>query len=271
MKKNNKNFLLFCAAIVLILIIISFGGAIIYVQCMSPVEIPRQKSLCYEISGINRNPKWKVFWDNLLAYCTKPNAKLIQHDDLEKHSLVYEQCLHYPEKKKWTSFEIESHMPNNRLVGRGPQAENGWIQNNGKFKNNSVQQMSSLVGHLTNILRADAREFRPSGYLYYPSGGYKEWHTNRFEAPGWRIYFIHTEHDGCSDFKYIDPHTDRVVNRKDRDGIARLFRITDGKHAGEPLLWHSIHSQGDRWSFGFHVSDRVAEYFMKFCEQGDVM
>jgi hypothetical protein len=45
----------------------------------------------------------------------------------------------------------------------------------------------------------------------------------------------------------------QVQECKDQDGTLRLFRITVS-----PGLWHCVHSSGNRWSMGFHLSDDAA-------------
>lgn len=209
---------------------------------------------------IKNDPKWKTVWNIILDECTYPNKSLFQYKDLEAHQKVFKECLEYPDMKKWTRFEDSSHMPNTNLVGRGPDAENGWRQNNGKFRKRTNANNITIAKELAKILKT--RDVpRPSGHLYYPKNGYKEWHTNKYEPSGWRLYIVHTNPDSCATFRYVNPSKkNQIVNSKDRDGVARLFKVTDG--ISEPLLWHTIHSDGDRWSFGFHISDEAAQNFI---------
>ena len=91
------------------------------------------------------------------------------------------------------------------------------------------------------------------GLFLYPKHGFREWHSNRFDPPGWRMYLIHTERDAQSWFAVKDPQLGTVHHLPDFDGKVNLFRIQR-----EDPVWHSIYSMTDRWSCGVHITDRVA-------------
>jgi len=91
------------------------------------------------------------------------------------------------------------------------------------------------------------------GLFLYPRHGFREWHSNRHDPPGWRMYLIHAKEDSRSWFAVKDPKTGAVHHLPDYDGKVNLFRID----ADEPI-WHSIYSMTDRFSCGVHITDEAA-------------
>jgi len=102
------------------------------------------------------------------------------------------------------------------------------------------------------------------GLFLYPRHGFREWHSNRFDAPGWRMYLVATEEDGRSWFAARDPRTGTVHHLPDYNGKVNLFRISG---APEDMIWHSIYSMTDRWSCGIHLSDSAAREIIKLSGQ----
>ena len=96
--------------------------------------------------------------------------------------------------------------------------------------------------------------------------GYREWHTNRYDPWGWRLYLVHTNPSGCGSFRFQEPVSHRqfdkerqIHTRVDHDGAIRLFRV----QGGEDALWHSICSEGgDRFSLGFIISNESAQHML---------
>ncbi|MCG8589527.1 MAG: hypothetical protein MJE66_09570 [Proteobacteria bacterium] len=86
-----------------------------------------------------------------------------------------------------------------------------------------------------------------SGHFWYPPGSYMGWHTNSLH-PGWRLYVTHAEEPGKSFFRYRPPGSDEIVTSVDREWDFRMFRISR-----QELLWHTVYSQTNRFSFGFIV------------------
>ncbi len=264
-----KRKFFYCVVVLLLLFFVGFAVGIYYF-CSNGFDSSfsscQQKTpLAYEMI-IKNKPEWKNTWNAILKECTHPNKPLIQHSHMERHVNIYNECRNFPNLEKWTKFEMESHRPNTNLTGLGPAADNGWQQNNGKFRKSTNSKNITISKEIAEILSPDAADNdipRPTGHLYYPKGGYKEWHTNKFELPGWRLYIIHTKPDKCSSFRYVDHYSNEIVNSKDRNGMARLFKVNDG--ISEPVLWHAISSDGDRWSFGFYISERSAKTFRNMC------
>lgn len=90
----------------------------------------------------------------------------------------------------------------------------------------------------------------PSGFFWYPAGGYMGWHTNS-NRPGKRLFCTYVEQGHESFFRYRDPRDERVHTSWDRLGWT--FRAFDvGEDPGD-LLWHCLFSAVDRMSFGFYL------------------
>jgi len=89
-----------------------------------------------------------------------------------------------------------------------------------------------------------------SGHLWYPPGSFMGWHTNS-RVPGWRAYVTYAETAGRSFFRYYDDRRDEIVTLSDRNWNLRLFRISS-----ETPLWHAVHSDTDRFSFGYMIRKR---------------
>ena len=89
------------------------------------------------------------------------------------------------------------------------------------------------------------------GDFYYPPGGFRGWHTNKFDKAGWRMYIVDVEEPGKSFFRFKDPESGEMVTHRDLAGQVNFFKI-DPEH----LLWHCIVSpETHRWSKGFAIPD----------------
>jgi hypothetical protein len=137
-----------------------------------------------------------------------------------------------------------------------PKTRPDWHPNNGKFQRvpGTSQTISAARSMLGSILNEHMDLLSQRGDFYYPEGGYREWHTNRYDPHGWRLYIVHTVPNKCASFQYIDPRTGERLQCIDFDGCMRLFKIT----GDDDLLWHSITSDGKRWSLGFILSEESA-------------
>jgi hypothetical protein len=148
---------------------------------------------------------------------------------------------------------------------------NGWTVSGGKYSRQPLLDPSQAL--VTNVLCdiLSLVALRQRGNFYYPKGAYREWHTNRFDVHGWRMYAVHTVPSGCAVFRYLDKSSGEVKDCVDIDGCVRLFRVTGSLMQGERPLWHSISSDGDRWSMGYLLPDVVAQrllmqYYERFHE-----
>jgi hypothetical protein len=214
------------------------------------------------------------------------------------------------------------------------EGNNNWRASFGKYERRGdriedVWKASSDLGTILNMQLG--RRIR--GNFYYPPGGYREWHTNKYDAHGWRMYLVHTRNihdeniisdadshcaaknegaadeatevevtsvgagrvepadfaaaaaaeereapqikttnegidekentrqrtDRCAFFRYKHPVTGEVHTCADFDGCVRLFRIG----AEEQTIWHTIYSEGDRWSLGYILSNQAATIMLE--------
>jgi hypothetical protein len=87
-----------------------------------------------------------------------------------------------------------------------------------------------------------------TGNFYYPPGGYMGWHTNS-NFPYKRIYISWS--DGKSYFGYRDPETKEFV--KDWDNAGVTVREFDCSDDPKDMLWHTVWSDANRYSFGFRI------------------
>jgi hypothetical protein len=84
--------------------------------------------------------------------------------------------------------------------------------------------------------------------IVYGPQSIMDWHTNSNNI-GYRTYYTFTNRKAV--FRYVDPSTKCIVNNYDNIGwTVRRFKI-DKKN----LLWHSIWTEGIRFSFGFNSND----------------
>ena len=109
------------------------------------------------------------------------------------------------------------------------------------------------------------------GFFYYPPSGFREWHTNRFDCIGWRVYLTsvcvvdggggggsesgcHAENEAGAFMNFVDPRSGDLVRSDDLSNSTgiRIFKLS---HA--PLLWHCVFTgaRTHRWSCGIQISD----------------
>ena len=89
-----------------------------------------------------------------------------------------------------------------------------------------------------------------SGHFWYPPQSFMGWHTNS-RKPGRRFYLNYAEEPGKSFFRYKDPQTGEIVTAWDDVWNERQFHIQK-----DPLFWHAIYSNTNRFSFGYLVNVR---------------
>lgn len=105
-------------------------------------------------------------------------------------------------------------------------------------------QMQSLFGTECQVL----------GDFIYPPGGFRSWHTNKYDVPKnnssvWAIFFVFTEEENASFFKFINPESGRLITAWDKCACANIFRVSR-----DPVVWHCIKAETTtRWSVGFHL------------------
>lgn len=83
--------------------------------------------------------------------------------------------------------------------------------------------------------------------IVYPKNSVMGWHTNSNNL-GTRVYYTYTKKQGI--FRYKDPETGLIVDDYDDEGwTCRSFLIQK-----DQPLWHTIWTEGIRFSFGFNIS-----------------
>lgn len=113
-----------------------------------------------------------------------------------------------------------------------------------------VYQFSPWTAENMAMLGALEKVLGPCGGMqgdfYYPRGGYRGWHTNSYDAQGWRMYLVRTIGVG-SWFQYWDGDKIKVV--PDDDYTINFFRVA----RDEPLFHGVVANGAQRWSKGFVV------------------
>ena len=186
----------------------------------------------------------------------KEQPKLL-NQSIKNNNILNEfknEVMNYPvDKKKYDDWELYGLYKNKHYKPLVYDYNKVWHFRNGKFQHliNDVSFPNyywdeKSMKELEDI-GCDAR-----GNFYYPPGGFREWHTNRINKPGYRIYFIACTENGKSYFNYIIPKTNKVVNVPDKNEYANIFAVTDSV---EKALWHSIYSDTHRFSLGFNITE----------------
>lgn len=122
------------------------------------------------------------------------------------------------------------------------------------FASQKINELMKRLG-LSNKLNklTDSR-----GATFTPAGGFMEAHTNRLHLAGWRIY-LHflPEHEKQSSFIYKHCYDNSVRIIPDTNNAANLFRI---RKLPDKLLWHAIHTDRPRFSWGLWVPPELAQF-----------
>ena len=198
--------------------------------------------------------RWGLLWDHFCGSCSKPANPNMEVDTKEFQKAKFGQPDRIHDTLRELALKIKSKW------SRRPNLSNDWSMSFGKFmrtdsENGNILMVTSLLKIILNN-----EDITHRGNFYYPAGSFREWHTNQFDPSGWRVYFVHTEPSDCGLFRYCDPQTGEVISRVDFDGCIRLFRVERGNKK------HSVCSDGDRWSLGFHVGDEAAERLLRLVE-----
>lgn len=88
--------------------------------------------------------------------------------------------------------------------------------------------------------------------MYYPEGGYIDWHTNE-NAFGYNVLFTYSV-TGDGAFVYQNPKTKEIVTLPDRKGWNMKVGLYD-RHGGMPL-WHSAYTKCERLTWGYILDQR---------------
>lgn len=169
--------------------------------------------------------------------------------------------------------QVELYLKRNHERPWGKEDSKGnqwWSDRFGKYVRTGYQSsMKDLIKNLRGICgamgspgeRNDDSIF--GGYFYYPPSGCREWHTNQYDALGWRGYFVHVKTEGRSALNVMDPFHGQGMQGNphsgfqsfpDKNRILRIFKVTRN-----PPLWHAIVSSTHRFSLGFRLSEACAQ------------
>jgi len=94
--------------------------------------------------------------------------------------------------------------------------------------------------------------FEITGMFYYPPGAFAEWHTNRYDKTGWRVYYVETMEEGKSWFNYKERTSNKTHTVKDKSKYLNIFNV--GQRNDIPL-WHCVYSNTHRFSIGIKVPE----------------
>jgi hypothetical protein len=225
---------------------------------------------------IRHDERWREVWIEFLQSCTVPHQPLPHHsmEEYERTKLsppkvfsdtirevilkLRRRWIHRRPRGRRGSAEAEAE------VGHEEVPDDGWYPSDGKYcrEHGQSPHIRAALTTLNQIFHDNLPPQR--GNFFYPTNGYREWHTNRFDPHGWRLYLVHTIPSGCALFRYQnsvnrDETVGRVVDCRDEDGVVRLFQVKGGREA----LWHCIVSEGQRWSLGVMLSERSAQSMLE--------
>lgn len=103
---------------------------------------------------------------------------------------------------------------------------------------------------------------RITGFFWYPPGGFREWHTNAYNAYGWRLYLVYVEEEGKSSFNFIHPKTKKFVSLLDKSGYINMFKVGT---SSKTMFWHNVRSDDThRFSIGINVTQEFIDTFFEF-------
>ena len=152
--------------------------------------------------------------------------------------------------QKWREFSSSASKPAHATENPAPPTPPG------SAVEYSVKQGFLRLGgeetRLADVAAAVADLFlepcRVQGNFYYPRLGFRSWHTNRFDPPGWRMYIVDVDVPRRSYFRVKVPLTGEIHTEWDEEGTANFFLIDPNRP-----LYHCVGSDSNRWSKGFKV------------------
>lgn len=113
------------------------------------------------------------------------------------------------------------------------------------------QRKERMAELIEEVSRFFGEKCHCQGDYWYPPGGFRDWHTNKYDTSGWRLYIIDVDAPAESYFRIKSPATGEIVTLWDQPGTFNFFLIDPSR-----LLWHCIGSQlANRWSKGFVIPD----------------
>lgn len=123
-----------------------------------------------------------------------------------------------------------------------------------KQPENDIENDVSAKWYLTNyktkyLIAAGSilKARRITNAIVYPPSSMMDWHTNS-NYEGIRTYYTYTDDEAI--FRYVDANGDTQLDYDDIGWTCRMFKIKK-----DNLLWHSIWTKSERYSFGFMADD----------------
>lgn len=112
-----------------------------------------------------------------------------------------------------------------------------------------LEKLHDLVNDLFDF------ECEVAGDFLYPPNGFRIWHTNKYDLESWFVFFVDTDKEGQSFFKFVDSETNEVITHWDEPMSMNIFRINTTE-----LFWHCIGTKDcNRWSQGFSLPNNWKE------------
>ena len=90
--------------------------------------------------------------------------------------------------------------------------------------------------------------------MYYPPGGYMDWHNNS-NCPGYNT-LISYSHDGDGWFMFQDPITKAYHKMHDQPGWQVKVGYFGGHNEPEKKMWHCAATNTHRITFGYVIPDK---------------
>ena len=263
-------------------------------------EVIQSYNLVYNFNIVDLvkvDDRWDKVWSKFISSCSRPT---VIHCQQGVYSSTYDRTINEPPRLILDSIEEFFSFLKKVFCGYsgGSMSNNGWVWHKGKYRRNGAHNSDiylatkSLEEIFESRLNGELR-----GNFYYPPKGFREWHTNKYDRHGWRLYLVHTSSshrhskscvvqnsensgEGISlrDTEFGDVETEPPKQKIERRSEEAFFRykhpVSNAIHScvdfdgclrmfrvsgGGDSLWHAICSECDRWSLGFILSDENAK------------
>jgi len=126
-----------------------------------------------------------------------------------------------------------------------------WMLSAGRLSHGKMFKKSEMMKHFERT-----KGVVVTGVFYYPPGGYTVWHTNRYERPGWRMYYTKVIDNGKSFFAYRDPKNGEIHKVFDKHDHYNIFFVETKE---QEALWHCVFSDTHRISIGLNVPEHFVQ------------
>lgn len=132
-------------------------------------------------------------------------------------------------------------------------------QFDGDFIREAQKKSESLDDDLQDLLGAKLCALK----MFYPTGGYIDWHTN-WDSPGYNVIFTYSQ-NGNGHWRHIDPtgatsvkpRWDKMVHVDDTPGWHCKAGYFGKKDETDRILWHSAYTREPRLTLSYIVYDKA--------------